>query len=107
MKKRYWRKDSFEGLKKVIDLLRVNSDKELYSNYCETKEKWLRKRALTILEEFIETLSLQTLNKRIKFTDWVEERRLNNYEVIDLIPILLQMKLIEPNFGLMERKRTK
>ena len=96
MKNWYWRKDSFEGLQKVIELSIVNSEWELYSKYCELKEKGLRKQAFKTLSEFIKHLNKKSLTERIEFVNWIEERRLKNNEVVDLIPNPLQKKLIEP-----------
>jgi len=92
----YWRKDSFEGLNKVIKLSKEHSEWNLYSSYCINKEKGLRKIALKELDNFIDLLNSKTLEKRIAFINWIEERRMNNHEIIDLVPYQLQTKLIDP-----------
>ena len=99
MKNFYWRKESFESLKKVIELSRENSEWELYTKYCETIEKGLRKQALKILSEFIEQLKGKSLEDRIQFTNWIEERRMKSNEVVVLIPSPLQKNLIEPTLN--------
>ena len=75
---------------------RANSEWALYSKYCDTKEKGLRKEALKILNQFIEDINKKPFSKRVEFTNWVEERRFYDHEVIDLIPHPLQKKVIEP-----------
>jgi len=99
MKMWHWRKESFEGLKQVIELSKSYPQWNLYTQYCELKEKGLRKTALKILNEFIENLNSKSLKDRIEFTNWIEERRLDHHEVIDLTPTTLQKKIIEPTLS--------
>lgn len=104
MKNWYWRKESYEGLNEIIEISKGNLEWELFTNYCEAKEKGLRKKALKNLNEFIENLNKKPLEKRIEFTNWIEERRMNKSEVVSLIPYPLQKKLIEPTLNKWKNK---
>ncbi len=92
----YWREKNFEGLRTVAIEAAKNPDTVLYSEYCELREKGLRKEAFQKLTQFINRACTWDLDKRFYFVDWLENIRYNNEEIYDLIPHPLYQMLVQP-----------
>lgn len=51
----YWRKDQFDGLRSLAETLRTDPHLTLLAKYCELLEKGLRKQAIVVSRQFVES----------------------------------------------------
>lgn len=62
----YWNKDNFEGLMDIAEEFKKKDGYELFAEYCELREKGLKKQAVSTTRKFVEQQrSTDLLNQRV------------------------------------------
>ena len=92
----YWNSENFEGLKSVYDNLKETPEYLDYANYCNYKEKGLRKQAFNYLNEFIDVAVKWDLEERYYFVEILMNILNSNPNIHGLIPQPLDVKLVQP-----------
>ena len=92
----HWRKENFEGLQQISEYLAGKEPLSKFKEYCEYREKGLRKEAFAKLNEFIDGALDWKFNDKKEFSDWVLWVNNGSPEIIDLIPQPLKARFIEP-----------
>jgi hypothetical protein len=95
----YWRKENYEGLLGFANQIADEPELSDYANYCNLREKGLRKEAFISLNKFIESTRKWSLQQRYKFVDLIFQVEFENTGVYDLVPHPLNKFLFEPTLA--------